>query len=294
MSRRHFPAAYIAKVKRLLRWLACLAIALMLGIGGLLALLSSKQASLIYFPRPYAASEVSRWDNQPGTTVIPYQTSSGDQQAYLLSTSNNPQRLWFVCGGNGTIALEWSDWFRKNASPDDVYLFFDMPGYGACSGKPSPASIKASIKSVIPAAAHALGWTLEPSDPRLRFFGHSLGAAVSLEAAREFDIRRGVILTPFTSTMDMAREMTGLPVAFLVKHRFDNTARLKEMAKHGNAEVFLIHGSNDEAIPVEMSRTLAREVPEVVRYTEIPKGMHNDLQDIASEVLIKAMFEARQ
>lgn len=281
-------------MKRALRWLLYLVIALVLGIGGFLALLSSKQASLIYFPRPYGSNKVAEWDARQGTTILSYQTSSGNQQAYLLSTSNQTQRLWFVCGGNGTIALEWSDWIRQHASPDDAYLFFDMPGYGACSGKPSPGSIKESIKVVIPAAANALGWTLEPSDPRLRFFGHSLGAAVSLEAAREFDIRRGVILTPFTSTMDMAREMTGMPVGFLVKHRFDNTERLKEMAKRGNAKVFVIHGSNDEAIPVEMSRTLAKEVPEVVRYTEIPKGMHNDLQDIAPEVLMKAMFEARQ
>jgi len=281
-------------VKRFFHWFTRLAVILIFVGGGLLALLSSKQASLIYFPRPYGPNEVAQWDAKSGTTVIPYQTSSGSQQAYLLCTSNQPQRVWFVCGGNGTIALEWSDWIRQHASPEDAYLFFDMPGYGACSGKPSPSSIKDSIKAAVPAAANALGWTLEPTDPRLRFFGHSLGAAVALEAAREFDIRRGVILTPFTSTMEMAHEMTGLPVAFLVKHRFDNTERLKEMAKRGAAEVFVIHGSNDEAIPVEMSRKLAKEVPEVVRYTEIPKGMHNNLQDIAPEVLMTAIFDARQ
>ena len=108
------------KVKRFLRWLLYLAIVLVLGIGGFLALLSSKQASLIYFPRPYGPDVVAQWDAKSGTTVIPYQTSSGPQQAYLLSTSNQPQRLWFVCGGNGTIALEWSDWIRQHASPDDA------------------------------------------------------------------------------------------------------------------------------------------------------------------------------
>lgn len=281
-------------MKRIIRPLLLLIVAIAVIICGLLALLSSKQASMIYFPRPYGPADVARWDDQPGTTIIRYHTSAGEQQAYLISTSSDPKHLWFFCGGNGTIALDWADWLRKNASPDDAYLLFDMPGYGACSGKPSPGSIKDSIKAVIPAAATTLNWTLVPADSRLRFFGHSLGAAVSLGAAREFDIRRGVILTPFTSTMDMAREMTGLPVGFLVRHRFDNVERLKEMAKRGDAEVFVIHGSDDEAIPVEMSRKLAKEVPEVVRYTEIPKGRHNDLQDIAPEVLIKAMAGARR
>ncbi|NJR41407.1 MAG: hypothetical protein HC767_00865 [Akkermansiaceae bacterium] len=52
-------------------------------------------------------------------------------------------------------------------------------------------------------------------------------------AAREFKIQQGVLLTPFTSTMDMGRHMTGLPIGSLVWHRFDNGARLDELAAHG-------------------------------------------------------------
>ena len=262
--------------------------------GVFLALLASYQRKLIYFPRPYGADIVARWDTEPGTTVLKYETHAGMQQAYLLSRSPQPERLWFVCGGNGTVALDWHEWFQKNAPARDAYLMFDMPGYGACAGEPAPDSIRDSIKKVIPAAAVALGWTLEPGDARLRFFGHSLGAAVSLEAARLFDIRRGVLLTPFTSTMEMAKVRTGLPVGFLVMHRFDNIDRLRELRKRGGGEVFVIHGTDDESIPVAMSRKLAQEVPEVVRFTEVPGGHHDDLQSKAKDVLLHAMSEARR
>ena len=112
--------------------------------------------------------------------------------------------------------------------------------------------------------------------------------------AKEFDIRRGVVLTPFTSSMDMTKAMLGVDLGFIVWHRFDNLERLKELEKQGGAEVFVLHGSDDEAIPVTMSRTLAAKVPGVVRYTEIPGGRHNTLQDIAPETIRQAMLEARQ
>jgi uncharacterized protein len=138
-----------------------------------------------------------------------------------------------------------------------------------------------------------LGWSLPADQGRLRFFGHSLGAAVCLEGAKEFGIRRGVILAPFTSTMEMTGAMFNVNLGFLVWHRFDNRARLKEMAEKGGAEVFILHGSDDEAIPVRMSRELAGKVPTVVRYTEIPGGRHNTLQDLAPDQIRAAMQKAR-
>ncbi|WP_367873935.1 alpha/beta hydrolase [Luteolibacter sp. Populi] len=260
---------------------------------GCLLLLASCQSKLIYFPRPYGADHVADWDAEPGTKVIDYETEQGKQQAYLLSKTDKPERLWLVCGGNGTLALEWSDWLREHGPANDAWLLMDIPGYGACEGKPSPGTIRNSLKAVVPAGMGALGWSLPADQGKLRFFGHSLGAAVTLMGAKEFDIRRGVMLTPFTSSMDMTKAMFGVNLGFIVWHRFNNLERLDEMAKKGNAAVFILHGADDEAIPVWMSRELAEKVPSVVHYTEIPKGRHNTLQDMAAEEIRAAMEKAR-
>jgi uncharacterized protein len=98
-------------------------------------------------------------------------------------------------------------------------------------------------------------------------------------AATEFKIQRGVLLTPFTSTMDMASVVTGLPVGFLVTHRFDNEARLAELASRGPGKVIILHGSDDESIPVMMGRKLAENRKDVIHYIEIPGGRHNTIQD---------------
>ena len=75
---------------------------------------------------------------------------------------------------------------------------------------------------------------------------------------------------------------------------FDNRHRLGKLAKRDGAEVFVLHGSDDEAIPVTMSRELAKEFPGIVRYAEVPGGRHNTLQDIAPEAIRAAMEKARE
>lgn len=261
---------------------------------GVLGLLTGCQSKLIYFPRPYGSGHVARWDAEPGTTVVNYETKEGRQQAYLLSKTPKPERLWLVCGGNGTLALEWSDWLRDHAPAEDAWLMVDIPGYGACSGKPHPSTIRQTLKAVVPAGMARLGWSLPDDQAKLRFFGHSLGAAVCLMGADEFDIRRGVILTPFTSSMEMTKAMFGVNLGFIVFHRFDNRARLKELGGRGEAAVYIIHGDDDEAIPVAMSRTLAKEFPGVVHYVEVPGGRHNTLPEDAPEKIVHAMQQARE
>ena len=248
------------------------------------------QSKLIYFPRPYGPDTVAQWQKSTGGKMINYQTSQGRQCAFLQGNLKSPRNLWIVCGGNGTVALDWSEWIEANAPKDDAWLLVDFPGYGDCKGSPSPGRIRENLTISIPLALREIGWKETPSS-RMRFFGHSLGAAACLMAASEFKIQRGVLIAPFTSTMEMSRVMTGLPIGFLVWHRFDNAARLAEMAARGPGEVIIFHGSDDESIPVAMSRTLASQRKEVVRLIEIPGGRHNTIQQTNTQEVAEALHE---
>lgn len=220
----------------------------------------------------------AKWSAETRGKPIEFATSQGRQRAFLQGDLKSPRNLWIVCGGNGTVALDWSEWLQKHAPPEDAFLLVDFPGYGDCEGYPNPARIRESLQAAVPLATKTLGWT-DPNPTQLRFFGHSLGAAACLIAATEFKIQRGVLLTPFTSTMDMANVVVGLPVGFLVTHRFDNEARLAELAARGPGEVIILHGSDDESIPVTMGRKLADQRKDVVYYIEIPGARHNNIQD---------------
>ena len=260
----------------------------------LFVLIVTCQSKLIYFPRPYASGEIAAWARDTGGKTIDFTTRQGNQRAFLQGNLQAPRHLWIVCAGNGSLALDWSDWLVEHAPKEDAWLLVDYPGYGACQGSPSPAHIRENLTTSVPLACREIGWSLPPAPDRLRFFGHSLGAAAALLAASEFKIQRGVLVAPFTSTMDMSRRVTGLPLGLLVRHRFDNLARLAELAARGPGEVVILHGVNDEVIPVAMSRTLQARQPAVVRLHEIPGGRHNTIQEEHADELAQALMDAGQ
>jgi pimeloyl-ACP methyl ester carboxylesterase len=109
--------------------------------------------------------------------------------------------------------------------------------------------------------------------------------------AAEFGVRGGVLLAPFTSTMDMTSEVVGLPLGFLVTHRFDNRARLTELAEKGPGRLVILHGSDDEVIPVAMGRELAAAHPEWITFRELDGGRHNTLQEDHTAEIVQAMRE---
>lgn len=256
-----------------------------------LCLLVSCQSSLIYFPRPYGPNTVAEWKHSTAGKTISFKTSQGNQRAFLQGNLKTPRHLWIVCGGNGTVALDWSEWLTKNAPNEDAWLLVDFPGYGDCEGSPSPKRIQETLATAVPLAWREAGWQGNTDPKRLRIFGHSLGAAACLIAASEFKIQRGVLLSPFTSTMDMSRVMTGLPLGFLVTHRFDNEARLAELSARGPGKIIILHGDADEVIPVEMSRALASKRTDSVRLIEIANGRHNTIQEVNAADLAHALRE---
>ena len=128
---------------------------------------------------------------------------------------------------------------------------------------------------------------------RVCVFGHSLGCAAALMAVQEFHLRSAVLCAPFTSTAEMAQVRMGIPNNFPFQHLFDNRPGLRELEKnHGRA--WIIHGDKDTIVPVDMSRTLAKEFPDTVKLRVIPGGNHNDIFTRGKKVLFESMTAAHE
>jgi uncharacterized protein len=255
----------------------------------------SCQSKLIYFPRPYEQGYTQRWQQVTQGKVLSFQTSQGKQQAYLLGSQNqhSPERLWLVCGGNGTLAGDWTTWMRHDAPKEDAYLLIDYPGYGDNQGSPTPQRIRENIAQALPLAAKELHWSSEELSTRARFFGHSLGCAATLQGAEDHGIHRGVLLSPFTSTMDMAKEVTGMSIGFLVVHRFDNRERISKIAAYNDAQIKIFHGQVDPIIPFTMSQQLQAIAPQKITLELISNGGHNNLTELVSAKIVAAMRAVR-
>lgn len=255
------------------------------------------QSRLIYFPNAYREEHEMMLRQADGARVR-FETSQGAQTAFYVPprkapTTGLPDTLWLCFAGNGSLAL---DWLSISSRWDDrfAYLLVDYPSYGDCGGTPTPGRIRESGKAAVEALAKHLGTTRQEVQPRLAVLGHSLGAAAGLMAADDLDVRRGVLISPFTSMTDMGRIVLGWPLCHLNLHRFDNHPALRRVASEKDARWIIFHGEDDEVIPVRMGRELAAAHPGTVTFQAVPEAGHNDILRMAERKIGRAMAEVVQ
>lgn len=148
----------------------------------------------------------------------------------------------------------------------------DYPGYGNSAGNPSEGAIAR-------VADAAIAWLRErPANAPIVVMGQSLGAGVAAAAAcRHRETVSGLILlSPFTSLAAAARaHYPGWLVGLALRERYDSAAVLGRFGK----PVLVIHGEDDEVIPVAQGRALAEAAGSSARFVGVPGARHNDLTD---------------
>ncbi len=258
------------------------------------AALLALEKQVLYHPRKYDPAVMRKFLERGGKRVD-YKTDAGDQTAWVIpaAKSDTPGKLWVMCGGNGTLALELENLCRKQGFTNDTFLLVDYPGYGECKGEPSPAGIRDNLKIAILLVSKQLN--IEPADlpGRVCMFGHSLGCAAAMLAVSEFNLKSAVLCAPFTSTVDMAREKFNVPADFPFQHKFDNRPGMAVLGKNGG-HAWIFHGDADGVIPVTMSQTLAKENNDTVKLMVVPSGNHVDIFTRAAKEILQAMTDARK
>jgi uncharacterized protein len=257
-------------------------------IGMLALTLLLFQCQLIYMPSRYPDLAKVNQLAKP----IEFTTSQGRQVAWLRAGPSDAAPVWLVFGGNGSRAMDYYPHFNTEARRADSVLFVDFPGYGDCAGRPTPDHIRETIVAAVPALANQMQRPIEALRPRLRVFGHSMGAAAALMAMREHRIQRGLLIAPFARMLDMARLRVGWPLCHLLHHRFDNLAELDHLAPGTQIEV--IHGTHDEVIPPPQSDLLATAHPEHVHLTKVEGAKHNAILHTHRELLQQLMTQIAQ
>jgi fermentation-respiration switch protein FrsA (DUF1100 family) len=252
------------------------------------------ESKTLYYPEPYEASTVDAF-LQTGGSRLDFKTSQGKQTAWLIAPAKTikPERLWVVCCGNAMPSLYIAPFIRETKLSSDAFVLVDYPGYGLCEGKPSPDSIRENVKAATLAAAGPTGIDAAKKPEQLCVFGHSLGCAAALFAVEEFHLKSAVLCSPFTSTHEMAELRYGLAKDAPFHNQFDNRLGLKELQKN-RGHAWIIHGSDDQVIPVGMSKTLADEFKDVVQLQVIDGAGHNDIMRIGLKEILSAMGEARK
>jgi pimeloyl-ACP methyl ester carboxylesterase len=278
----------------------------------IVALLLGCQRRLIYFPRRYAPDELRL--ARGALIEVPYTTAAGRQTAFYVppreggddpgsarggdvkreGVGERPDRLWVVFGGNAAQALSWLDFVEAYPDKRTAFLLVDYPGYGVNAGRPTRASIVESGVAALAAARGQFKFDAATSPSvSLGLLGHSIGAAAALELAVRDRPDRIVLVSPFTSMMAMARRSVGWPLCRLLFDRFDNEARLAELAARSpRPAVVILHGTADDIVPRRMGEALAAAYPGWIVFHPVLGGDHNWIIDAHRDAIFRVMLGA--
>ncbi|MFK5924950.1 MAG: alpha/beta fold hydrolase [Verrucomicrobiota bacterium] len=251
------------------------------GVTSIAAFFYFVQDRIIYLPQAYARphGQILAQELRTGrkNRLLSFQTSQGQQQAVYFG-EDRAQKVWLMFGGNGARALDWLALIRRVPVEADVgFLLIDYPGYGWSEGRPDPRTIQQSVAGALLLLADEWELPLDDLEKSLSCMGHSLGAAVALEVAVERGVREVVVISPFTTMAAMAERVVGKPIAYLLRHRFDNVKSLQALQKNEQARVVMFHGEEDKMIPYAMGQSLGRDFAGLVTFHPVQQAGHNDI-----------------
>ena len=148
-------------------------------------------------------------------------------------------------------------------------LMMTYRGYGGSSGMPTETD---NVADAIRAFDRLVSLGVRPDE--IVLYGESLGTGVASQVALD---RRpaGLILdAPFTSIPDVAkRRFWYLPVRLIMRDRYETKAIIGRIG----VPLLIIHGTQDETVPIEMGRRLAQLAHEPKKLVELPNAGHSNL-----------------
>ncbi len=217
---------------------------------------------------------------------IEFDASEGYQLRGWVYKSDRPDApfVLFFYGSNEDLSHEGNRlaWLRDNFHVNAVS--FDYPGYGFSRGT-------ATVGSLFSAALQEFDYVrnhLAPAATPIVSYGWSIGTGIAIHVAAERRTVAGLILqAPPASSQEMAQWSSRHDVpryarAF-VKVRVDPSVLTVYEGVAGirriTSPLLVIHGSVDDAVPVEQGREVFAASPATQkRFVEVPGAHHNDLR----------------
>lgn len=246
-----------------------------------------KQKKMIYYPQRYnSENEIPK-----EIVKIKYKISNGNQTVFYLPPKDNPdvppKSLWILFNGNGSLAIDWLEYLGDFRMENIGFLLIEYPGYGFCEGSPSKKSITESSSKAFSALAEHFKVSTNKLDVDINIIGFSLGTATSLQFAVEHNIRKIILVAPFTSMLDMTKISVGPIFSHLLTERYDSRQRLKEIIALKNPpEIYIFHGDSDTVVPFRMGKELAELNKNLIKFFEIKGSDHVNIFDFIKNKIL--------
>ncbi len=175
--------------------------------------------------------------------------------------------------GNAQELYSWSPVRMDLESTGCRLLLIDYHGYGKSGGEPHEAGLYLDGKA-------AMGW-LEGKgveDSEIIVFGKSLGGGVACDIAQGSRLKALILESTFTSLARAARKLFPFfPPGVPLGEKYDSIGKIKRV----RCPVMVIHGDEDELIPVGEGMDLYDAAPEPKELYLVRGAGHNDVSMVA-------------
>jgi len=222
----------------------------------------------LYFP----SSEIVMTPTTAGLEFEDVSFSAGDGTRlhgwYLPGEAEQP--LVLFCHGNAGNISHRVDNLRLLRELGLAVFIFDYRGYGQSAGKANEEGTYADGRGAL-VWLQEKGWRPE----QMIYFGRSLGAGIALQLALEQPPAGLVLESAFTSIEAIGKyhyPLLWLLAGWALEARYANLAKIGQV----KSPLLILHGEEDEIIPVQMGKELFALAPEPKWFYAIPAAGHND------------------
>jgi uncharacterized protein len=173
----------------------------------------------------------------------------------------------YLHGNAGNLANR-SERVRKYSARGLGIFMLSYRGYSGSTGRPTERANVADAKLAY-AALRKDG--IAPED--IILYGESLGSGVAVQVAAEKPVGGIVLDAPYTSIVDVAAgAYPFLPVRPFMVDRYDTLRYLRDV----KAPLLVVHGEEDEVIPVAMGRAVYAAANGPKEIVTLPGAGHSD------------------
>ncbi len=230
-------------------------------------------ARSVTFPRARVGmpdeSELAR--HVPNARLVAYATADGiPLKGIIVAAGSRAEARVLYFHGNAESAMQNLPLAEELARGGIETFLAEYRGYSGLAGRPSETGLYRDGEAALTAF---LGARVDGAP--LILVGRSLGSGVAVEIASHRPPRLLILVSPYTSLVDMGRSLAGPLAPVLVPDRFDNFSKIAALS----CPIVILHGTRDEVVPFEMGRRLA-EAGRNVRFIPLEGRTHNDLPEL--------------
>jgi fermentation-respiration switch protein FrsA (DUF1100 family) len=223
----------------------------------------------MYFPDPARISPAEA--GLDGVEELEIAAADGTKLVawYAPAKDEKPTLLYFH--GNGANAAARAGKVARILPSGVGVLYLNNRGYGGSAGKPTEAN---NVADAIAAYDHLK--RLGVPARGIVAYGESLGSGQAVRLAAERPVAGVVLEAPLTSTIDVGRSTYFfLPLGLLIADQYNVERHIGAVT----APLLILHGEQDEVIPLEMGKRNYRAANHPKRIETFPEGAHSDLFD---------------